>query len=55
MKTYRIRLDGKVYELEVELIGNSGGPAPESSVSPGERIPYSISAETAFQKAEEAK
>ncbi len=45
MKTYRIRVDGKVYEMDISLVGEEVCAETESGVVLGERIPYSMKTE----------
>lgn len=45
MRTYRIKVDGKVYEMEISLTREEIYAPEESSTAVGERLPYRLRAE----------
>ena len=46
MKKYRIRVDGKVYEMDISLVGEEVCAETESGIAGGERLPYTMKTET---------
>ena len=42
MRTYRIRVDGKVYEMDITLLGEEVCAETESGITLGERLPYDL-------------
>lgn len=46
MKTYRIRVDGKVYEMDIALIREEVCVKTESGIAVGERMKYSMKTES---------
>ena len=42
MKTYRIKVDGKVYEMDIALVDEAVCCEPESSIAVGERLSYTM-------------
>ncbi len=45
MRTYRIRVDGKEYEMDISLIGEEVISESESGILVGEKLAYSLKAE----------
>ncbi len=52
MRTYRIKVDGKVYEMEISLKGEEVYMPSESGFALGERLQYSLRTEMPPKKAE---
>ena len=46
MKTYRIKVDGKVYEMTISLVSEEVYSEPESSVTVGERLSFTMETKT---------
>ena len=47
MRTYRIKVDGKTYEMEISMTREEIYAPPESAAVLGERLPYSMRPEKA--------
>lgn len=45
MRTYRIKVDGKEYEMEISLLREEVCEETESGIDVGERLGYSIKTE----------
>ena len=50
MRVYRIRVDGREYEMDIALIGEAVCMEPESDILVGERLTYNLTNEKSAQQ-----